>query len=74
MMITPRARKRWSRNYTTTTYLIHTRDNQLILSIVTVLSRQRPGQGKGLCPWGLKGHWGMGEPREHNRNNRVTKQ
>lgn len=54
--------------------LIHTRDKQLILSIVTVLSRQRPGQGEGLCPWGLKGHWGMGEPSELNRNNRVTKQ
>ena len=50
--------------------LIHTRDNQLILSIVAVLS----GPGEGLGPWRLKGHWGMGEPSERNRNNRVTKQ
>ena len=56
MMITPRARKRWSRNDTTTKYLIiHTRDNQLIISIVTVLSRQRPGQGEGTMSLGIEG-------------------
>ena len=62
MMITPRARKRWSRNYTTTTYLIHTRDNQLILSIVTVLSRQGPGQGQGegAMSLGIEGPLGNG--------------
>ena len=60
MMITLRARKRWSRNDTTTKYLIHTRDNQLILSKVTVLSRQRPGQGEGAMSSGIEGPLGNG--------------
>ena len=60
MMITTRARKRWSRNDTATKYLIHTRDNQLMLSIVTVLSRQRPGQGGGAMYLAIEGPLGNG--------------
>lgn len=40
--------------------LIHTRDNQLILYIVTVLSRQRPGQGGGAMSLGIEGPFGNG--------------
>ena len=58
MMITPRARKPWGRYDTTTKYLIHTRANQLILSIVTVLSRQRPGQGEGTMSLEIEGPLG----------------